>query len=182
MVIHLGHLLLGASCDPPGRRRGNPPAVRIPKDSTAGRPYSVLLPVGFALPLLLPATRCALTAPFHPCRCRKGTGGLLSVALSLESPPPAVNRHRVSVEPGLSSPRRVSPLPKCDHPTVWLSQSMARRRPLQHQVSQSPRPSGPRSRCRTCRQLFGAGNATERRARGCPFPPPYRSRICRAGV
>jgi hypothetical protein len=32
------------------------------------------------------------------------TGGLLSVALSLESPPPDVIRHRISVEPGLSSP------------------------------------------------------------------------------
>jgi len=27
-----------------------------------------LLPVGFAVPLPLPAARCALTAPFHPCR------------------------------------------------------------------------------------------------------------------
>ena len=33
-------------------------------------------------------------------------GGLLSVALSLGSPPPGVTRHRVSVEPGLSSPRK----------------------------------------------------------------------------
>src|SRR5262249_44155631 len=32
------------------------------------RPYSVLLPVGFAVPLPLPEARCALTAPFHPCR------------------------------------------------------------------------------------------------------------------
>ena len=31
------------------------------------RPYSVLLPVGFALPPPLPGARCALTAPFHPC-------------------------------------------------------------------------------------------------------------------
>ena len=31
-------------------------------------PYSVLLPVGLAVPLLLPVARCALTAPFHPCR------------------------------------------------------------------------------------------------------------------
>ena len=31
-------------------------------------------------------------------------GGLLSVALSLGSPPPDVIRHRLSVEPGLSSP------------------------------------------------------------------------------
>src|SRR6478672_6622633 len=30
------------------------------------RPYSVLLPVGFAVPLPLPEARCALTAPFHP--------------------------------------------------------------------------------------------------------------------
>ncbi len=31
------------------------------------------------------------------------TGGLFSVALSLGSPPPAVSRHRIPVEPGLSS-------------------------------------------------------------------------------
>jgi hypothetical protein len=29
-------------------------------------PYSVLLQVGFTLPLMLPPARCALTAPFHP--------------------------------------------------------------------------------------------------------------------
>lgn len=48
-----------------------------------------------------------------------GVGGLLSVALSLGSPPPGVTRHRTSVEPGLSSPMRVSPLHESDHPTVW---------------------------------------------------------------
>ena len=30
------------------------------------RPYSVLLPVWFAMPFPLPDPRCALTAPFHP--------------------------------------------------------------------------------------------------------------------
>ena len=30
------------------------------------RPYSVLLPVWFAMPCPLPDPRCALTAPFHP--------------------------------------------------------------------------------------------------------------------
>ncbi len=64
------------------------------------RSYLVLLPAGFTLPLLLPAARCALTAPFHPYLRR---GGLLSVALSLELPLPDVIRRRVSVEPGLSS-------------------------------------------------------------------------------
>src|SRR5690348_1669108 len=66
-------------------------------------PYLVLLPVGFAVPSPLPGPRCALTAPFHPCHA--GHGGLLSVALSLGSPPPAVSRHRISMEPGLSSPQ-----------------------------------------------------------------------------
>jgi hypothetical protein len=32
------------------------------------------------------------------------TGGMFSVALSLGLPPPAVSRHRIPVEPGLSSP------------------------------------------------------------------------------
>jgi hypothetical protein len=38
-----------------------------------------------------------------PVWCRHLTGGLFSVALSLGSPPPAVSRHRIPVEPGLSS-------------------------------------------------------------------------------
>ncbi len=45
----------------------------------------------------LPAGPVSLATP-GPC-----AGGLLSVALSLGSPPPAVSRHRVPVEPGLSS-------------------------------------------------------------------------------
>ena len=53
-----------------------------------------------------------LPHPFTLAAGRSPLGGLLSVALSLGSPPPAVNRHRVSVEPGLSSPRQVSPLRK----------------------------------------------------------------------
>jgi len=113
MAIHLGRPSPDASRDPPGRRRGNPPAGRNP----LCRPYSVLLPVGFALPPPLPEARCALTAPFHPYPPK--AGGLLSVALSLGSPPPGVTRHRVSVEPGLSSPRGVSPIAKGGHPTVW---------------------------------------------------------------
>src|SRR4051794_11891003 len=38
------------------------------KANAACRSYLVLLPVGFTLPPPLPAARCALTAPFHPCR------------------------------------------------------------------------------------------------------------------
>jgi hypothetical protein len=71
------------------------------------RPYSVLLPVWFAMPLPLPDPRCALTAPFHPYLLRR-EGGSFSVALSLGSPPPDVIRHRMSMEPGLSSPASLS--------------------------------------------------------------------------
>src|SRR4051794_10022807 len=46
------------------------------KGNAACRSYLVLLPVGFTLPPPLPAARCALTAPFHPCRPppKGGTG------------------------------------------------------------------------------------------------------------
>ncbi len=70
-------------------------------------PYSVLLPVGFTMPPLLPVARWALTPPFHPYPgwiFRFDRSGLLSVALSLRSPSPGVTRHRVPMEPGLSSP------------------------------------------------------------------------------
>src|SRR5262249_46231579 len=64
MAIHLGRLSPGASSNQPGRRCGN--AFRSAEAALLCRPYSVLLPAGFALPRLLPAARCALTAPFHP--------------------------------------------------------------------------------------------------------------------
>ena len=92
----------------PGGTRGNAPAACRLRASAA-RPYSVLLPVGFAVPSPLPGPRCALAAPFHPCRrASRRAGGLFSVALSLGSPPPGVTRHRVPVEPGLSSPSGLS--------------------------------------------------------------------------
>ena len=47
----------------------------------------------------------------------KKPGGLLSVALSLGFPPPGITRHRVSVEPGLSSSHEPEGLAS-DHPTI----------------------------------------------------------------
>ena len=41
-------------------------ACFLRKFSKNNHPYLVLLPVGFALPYVLPHMRCALTAPFHP--------------------------------------------------------------------------------------------------------------------
>jgi len=40
--------------------------TRIRREPRHADSYSVLLQVGFTLPPLLPVTRCALTAPFHP--------------------------------------------------------------------------------------------------------------------
>jgi len=49
--------------------------------------YLILLQVGFTMPLLLPVTRCALTAPFHPYPASETRfqmlGGLFSAALSV---------------------------------------------------------------------------------------------------
>ena len=63
-AIPLGRRLPGASSNLPGRQDQD----MIPKLLASRRPYSVLLPVGFAVPPALPPARCALTAPFHPCR------------------------------------------------------------------------------------------------------------------
>lgn len=122
MAIHLGRPLPGASRDRPGRRRGNPP---VAAKATAAPTWSCSR---WGLPCRPPSpgTRCALTAPFHPCPAARGRrGGLLSVALSLGSPPPDVIRHRVSVEPGLSSPR---PRTRGGHPAIWRHPESRRRR------------------------------------------------------
>src|SRR5688572_22225125 len=83
-AIPLGRRLPGASSNLPGRSI----RIQIWEIALPRRPYSVLLPVGFAVPFPSPETRCALTAPFHPYRgIRNARGGLLSVALSLRSAP-----------------------------------------------------------------------------------------------
>src|SRR6516162_2773687 len=78
-AIPLGRRLPGASSNLPGR----PDPDIDPGAFAPRRPYSVLLPVGFAVPPALPPARCALTAPFHPYLFPGGAGGLFSVALSL---------------------------------------------------------------------------------------------------
>ena len=116
-AIPLQRRLPGASSNLPGRQDSDTYLERAASRRCAPRrPYSVLLPVGFAMPPALPPARCALTAPFHPCRGDAARaarrGGLFSVALSLGSPPPDVIRHRMSMEPGLSSPATFRPLPE----------------------------------------------------------------------
>jgi len=72
------------------------------------RPRGALLPHPFTLTSVAEATG----------------GGLLSVALSLGSPPPGVTRHRVPVEPGLSSTslKALASKGHSGRPTVWRAQ------------------------------------------------------------
>ena len=107
---HSSGTMFAHGLEQPTRTAGltSPCGVIAFANSPRCRPYSVLLPVGFALPSPLPETRCALTAPFHPCSVRRRSGSF-SVALSLGSPPPDVIRHRMSMEPGLSSPAAFRP-------------------------------------------------------------------------
>jgi len=70
-TIPLERRLPGASSNLPGRQDpdiGPGAAPPLARRRAPRRPYSVLLPVGFAVPLALPQARCALTAPFHPYR------------------------------------------------------------------------------------------------------------------
>jgi len=123
MAIPLGRPLPDASRDQPGRRRGNPLAVANgPKP--AGPPAA---PIRSCSRWGLPCRpRCRGRGALLPHRftlaggaLRPDAGGLFSVALSLGLPPPGVTRHRVPVEPGLSSRRAGSPPPASGHPAIW---------------------------------------------------------------
>src|ERR1700730_17388560 len=98
MAIPLGRPLPAASSNQPGQRSGDGS-----KDSSAEKrlasPLFGFAPGGacHAAHVAMRAVRSYRTVSPLPC------GGLFSVALSLGLPPPEVIRHRVSVEPGLSS-------------------------------------------------------------------------------
>ena len=87
---------------------------------------------------------------------RSRAGGLFSVALSLGSPPPGVTRHRVSVEPGLSSPRGC-PRSAAIQPSD--PRALAR---LRAPPGQAGRPAGRGSRHRPCRRPWPAGSGAGR--------------------
>ena len=91
---------------------------RTPHATDPGGDAETPLPVARRAAPIWSCSRWGLPCRFR-CRSRGGllphrftlagpanrAGGLFSVALSLGSPPPDVIRHRVSVEPGLSSSR-----------------------------------------------------------------------------
>lgn len=109
-VIHLGPASPQASSDLP--------------ESSAGRAIGFLFglaPGGvYHRRELLPVTRCALTAPFHPYRCPRTChghlGGILSVALSVGSRRPGVTWHLALWSPDFPPP--VKPAA-----TVWRARA-----------------------------------------------------------
>jgi len=89
-------------------------------------PFKATIPIGLApggvypaIPVTRDAVRSYRTLSSLPPAQKRKEGGLLSVALSLRSPSLAINQHRISVEPGLSSPAwQANPLCGGDHPAI----------------------------------------------------------------
>ena len=66
--------------------------------------YLVLLRVGFTMPLLLPAPRCALTAPFQPYLCFRRSHRRSTLCCTFRRlSPPRCYLALYPMEPGLSS-------------------------------------------------------------------------------
>jgi hypothetical protein len=85
--------ILGVRCRTPhATNPGGSSESRLKRSPASRRPYSVLLPVGFAVPSLLPRTRCALTAPFHPyLPVRRRTGRRFAFCCTVPGVAPAGN-------------------------------------------------------------------------------------------
>ena len=132
-AIHLGCALLRTSCYQPGRlawKRAGSLRIHAAPIRYCSR---------WGLPCRLRCRRRGGLLPHPFTLTPAGRGGLLSVALSLGSPPPDVIRHRVSSEPGLSSPpgfRRLAERPSGRLARVCLEQKPAcenRKLPIQDQ-------------------------------------------------
>src|SRR5579863_5456843 len=117
-AIPLGRRLPGASSNLPEQPDLgiDPEAPRTCVRKASRRSYSVLLPVGFAVPPALPPARCALTAPFHPCRGKRYAprrsvlcGTVPGLAPAGRYPAPLVHGARTFLPGNLSvSPERPS--------------------------------------------------------------------------
>ena len=142
---------------------------RTPRATDPGDDAETPLPVARRVAPIWSCSRWGLPCRFR-CRSRGGLlphrftlavlasqeGGLFSVALSLGSPPPDVIRHRVSVEPGLSSPVR---LPARVQPSSRLTRRLTR---LPVPAGQADRRAAPSFPGRSCRPPGPAGNGAGR--------------------
>ena len=100
-AIPLDRPLPDGSRDLPGRLGRRSPA----DPATGATPLFGLAPGGacHAVPVARSAVGSYPTLSPFPCFAEASQGGLLSVALSLGSPPAGVTRRLYAVEPGLSS-------------------------------------------------------------------------------
>jgi len=110
-AIPLGQRLRVASSNLPGRRAWHRSRRRFrfrerpASPSLFGLAPGVVCPAGSVAGPAVRSYRTFSPLPrFTPCGA--SPGGSFSVALSLGLPPPDVIRHRMSMEPGLSSPLR----------------------------------------------------------------------------
>ena len=118
-IIHLGRPSPDASCDLPGDTCGPQAARGVP-------PYLVLLQRGFTVPSPLPQTRCALTAPFHPCLPAKRVRGHRRFAFCCtfrRLAPPRRYLASCPEEPGLSSATRLGDRDRLADSTVQIRSS-----------------------------------------------------------
>src|SRR5690606_4383805 len=97
-AIHLGRALLHASRNLPGRL-----GRKQPRELPLAPPLFGLAPGGVCRAASVAGRAVGSYPTLSPLPRKRG--GLLSVALSLGLPPPAVSRHRVSMEPDRKSTR-----------------------------------------------------------------------------
>jgi len=100
MIIHLGQTLLLASVRPTRTLRPGNRLVLLAQNAAF---LFGLAPGGVYQTTSIAGDAVGSYPTFSPLPCAR-QGGLFSVALSLGFPPPGVTRHRISMEPGLSSP------------------------------------------------------------------------------
>ncbi len=107
-AIPLGRRLPGVSSNLPGR-----PIRTLIRRFLSAPPLFGFAPGGVcrAASVAGRAVRSYRTVSPLPACAEARAGGLFSVALSLGSPPPDIIRHRMSMEPGLSSPATFRSLP-----------------------------------------------------------------------
>ncbi len=122
-AIHLGRLSPGVSRNQPGQLAWKPAWPGIASGPRC--PYSVLLPVGFTVPLLLPVARWALTPPFHPYpgkpRRFAFCGTFPEVALAGCYPAPCFLGARTFLSCGLSTLAAAAVRPTGACGLKWLS-------------------------------------------------------------
>ncbi|KZL21504.1 hypothetical protein PsAD2_00801 [Pseudovibrio axinellae] len=106
------------------------------------RPYSVLLPVGFTMPFLLPKTRWALTPPFHPYQCMHWRytlcGTFPKVTLAGRYPAPCFHGARTFLHCGLSALAAATVQPTGSHELRSLRKKVKQRITVAHALPTRP--------------------------------------------